>query len=211
MNIVDNHIVNEAKIACYAYAIAIWHSHTDITISENVLSEKLSHIEDYAKLLINPEKNKYCVFSTDRRSRVAFLPKLSVENIAQKALKKLNILRKFGGSTWGSKPKTLLNTYTALIRPTLEYAAPVWTPSASTSAEKIDSAQYRASKIIIGAVSSTNNVTVENECGLPSLKGRRKLATFKFTNKIRSCGKPHIPNITFRSLTAKNRLKRSSA
>ncbi|GFW20786.1 RNase H domain-containing protein [Trichonephila clavipes] len=64
--------------------------------------------------------------------------------------------------------------------------------------------------IIIGAVSSTNNVTAENECGLPSLKGRRKLTPIKFTNKIRSCCEQHISNITFRSWKAKNRLKRSS-
>ncbi|GFQ68330.1 hypothetical protein TNCT_188231 [Trichonephila clavata] len=79
MNTVDNRIVNEAKIACYADDIAIWHSHTDILMSENVLNENLFHIEDWAKqlkLLINPEKTKYCVFSTDRRNRAAFLPKL---------------------------------------------------------------------------------------------------------------------------------------
>ncbi|GFW73750.1 uncharacterized protein TNCV_1542041 [Trichonephila clavipes] len=86
----------------------------------------------------------------------------------------------------GSRSETLLNTYNAIIRPILEYTALIWAPSASTSTEKIDSVQYRTSKIIIGAVFSTNNVTAENECGLPSLKGRRKLVTIIFTNKIRS-------------------------
>ncbi|GFQ82505.1 probable RNA-directed DNA polymerase from transposon BS [Trichonephila clavata] len=33
MNTVDNHIVNEAKIECYADDTTIWHSHTDIIIS----------------------------------------------------------------------------------------------------------------------------------------------------------------------------------
>ncbi|GFQ99769.1 hypothetical protein TNCT_665891 [Trichonephila clavata] len=83
MNTVDNHIVNEAKIEYYADEIAIWHSHTDILMPENVLNENLSHIEDWAKqlkLLINPEKTKYCVFSSDRRNRAAFLPKLRLNN-----------------------------------------------------------------------------------------------------------------------------------
>ncbi|GFY72200.1 hypothetical protein TNIN_28591 [Trichonephila inaurata madagascariensis] len=74
MNTVDDHIVNEAKTACHADDIAIWHSHTDITISENVLSENLSHIENWAKLLINPEKKKNTVFSTDRRAWQPFSP-----------------------------------------------------------------------------------------------------------------------------------------
>ncbi|GFW36711.1 probable RNA-directed DNA polymerase from transposon X-element [Trichonephila clavipes] len=46
MNTVDDRIVNEAKIACYADDIDIWHSHTDITISENVQNENPSHTED---------------------------------------------------------------------------------------------------------------------------------------------------------------------
>ncbi|GFX67736.1 RNase H domain-containing protein [Trichonephila clavipes] len=51
---------------------------------------------------------------------------------------------------------------------------------------KLDSVQHRAAKIIIGAVSSTNNEKAEQECGLPPLESRRKLATIKFTNKLRS-------------------------
>ncbi|GFV94293.1 RNase H domain-containing protein [Trichonephila clavipes] len=109
----------------------------------------------------------------------------------------------------GSKPKPILNIYTALIRPILEYAAPIWSSSASISTEKIDSIQHRASKIIIGAVCSTNNVTAEKKCGLTSSKARNKLGTIKFINKI-SCVGQHISNITFRSWTAKNRLRRSS-
>ncbi|GFT27413.1 hypothetical protein TNCV_1275321 [Trichonephila clavipes] len=62
----------------------------------------------------------------------------------------------------------------------------------------------------IGAVSSTNNVKRKNECGLPSLESRKKLATIKFTNKIRSCHEQHTSNVTFRVWKAKKRLKRSS-
>ncbi|GFT54019.1 uncharacterized protein TNCV_153801 [Trichonephila clavipes] len=65
--------------------------------------------------------------------------------------------------------KNLLNTYTKIVRPVLEYAAPIWAPASSSSKEKIDTVQYRASKIIIGAVSSTNNLSAEIECGLTPL------------------------------------------
>ncbi|GFU05473.1 RNase H domain-containing protein [Trichonephila clavipes] len=193
MNTVDDHIVNEAKIAPALHMTLSFGTHTDIAITENILNENLSRIEDWSKqlkLLICPEKAKYCVFPTDMRIRATFSPELSL------------IL--------GCKPKTLLNTYTALIRPILEYATPIWAPSASTSTEKIDSVQYRTSKLIIEAVSSTNSLTAENECGLTSLKGRKKLATIKFTNKIRSCGEQNISKIAFHSWSAKNRLKKSS-
>ena len=74
----------------------------------------------------------------------------------------------------------------------------------------MDSVQYRASKIIIGAVSSTNNLKAETECGLLPLDNRRRLSIVKFTNKIRSSHEQHISSVTFRSWTAKTRLKRSS-
>ncbi|GFW53976.1 metal-response element-binding transcription factor 2 [Trichonephila clavipes] len=90
-----------------------------------------------------------------------------------------------------------------------EYAAPIWAPASSSSKEKIDTFQYRTSKIIIGAISSTNNLSVEIECGLTPLESSRKLATVKFTNKIRSNSEEHISNVTFWAWTNRERLKRS--
>ncbi|GFW19239.1 uncharacterized protein TNCV_255661 [Trichonephila clavipes] len=100
-----------------------------------------------------------------------------------KALGKLNILRKLCGTSWGSRPQTLKSTFCTVIRPVLEYATPIWTPASISVKRKLDSVQHRAAKIIIGAVSSTNNEKAEQECGLPPLESRRKLATIKFTNK----------------------------
>ncbi|GFT30230.1 probable RNA-directed DNA polymerase from transposon X-element [Trichonephila clavipes] len=105
------------------------------------------------KLTINADKTNYCIFSTDRRHRGTFNANIKIEdynikrvifltylgvtldselrftkNIEQttiKALRKLNILRKLCGSTWGSRPRTLKNAYSSIIRPVLEYAAPI--------------------------------------------------------------------------------------
>ncbi|GFV68418.1 reverse transcriptase domain-containing protein [Trichonephila clavipes] len=60
-----------------------------------------------------------------------------IEATSLRALKKLNILRKLCGRTWGSKTKTLLNTYNTIVRPVLKYAAPIWAPASSSSKEKI--------------------------------------------------------------------------
>ncbi|GFX99109.1 RNase H domain-containing protein [Trichonephila clavipes] len=102
-----------------------------------------------------------------------------IEQTAIKALGKLNILRKLSGTSWGSRPQTLKSTFCTVIRPVLEYATPIWTPASISYKQKLDSVQHRAAKIIIGAVSSTNNEKAEQECGLPPLESRRKLATIK--------------------------------
>ncbi|GFY26427.1 RNase H domain-containing protein [Trichonephila clavipes] len=77
-------------------------------------------------------------------------------------------------------------------------------------AQKLDSVQHRAAKIIIGAVSSTNNEKAEQECGLPPLESRRNLAAIKFTNKLRSYDLDHISRRVFDKWNHSTRLKRSS-
>ncbi|GFV90352.1 probable RNA-directed DNA polymerase from transposon BS [Trichonephila clavipes] len=172
------------------------------------------------KLTINADKTNYCIFSTDRRHRSSFNANIKIQNsqikkvdlptylgvtldpelrfskhieqTTNKALGKLNILRKLCGTSWGSRPQTLKSTFCTVIRPVLEYATPIWTPASISVKRKLDSVQHRAAKIIIGAVSSTNNENAEQECGLPPLESRRKLATIKFTNKLRSYGLDHI-------------------
>ncbi|GFS88498.1 RNA-directed DNA polymerase from mobile element jockey [Trichonephila clavipes] len=170
------------------------------------------------KLTINADKTNYCIFSTDRRHRSSFNANIKIQNsqikkvdlptylgvtldpelrfskhieqTTNKALGKLNILRKLCGTSWGSRPQTLKRTFCTVIRTVLEYATPIWTPASISVKRKLDSVQHRAAKIIIGAVSSTNNEKAEQECGLPPLESRRKLATIKFTNKLRSYEDP---------------------
>ncbi|GFV83026.1 RNase H domain-containing protein [Trichonephila clavipes] len=152
------------------------------------------------KLTINADKTNYCIFSTDRRHRSSFNAIIKIQNsqikkvdlptylgvtldpelrfskhneqTANKALGKLNIFRKLSGTSWGSRPQTLKSTFCTVIRPVLEYATPIWTPASIFVKRKLDSVQHRAAKIIIGAVSLTNNEKAEQECGLPPLESR---------------------------------------
>ncbi|GFV31734.1 reverse transcriptase domain-containing protein [Trichonephila clavipes] len=190
------------------------------------------------KLTINAGKSNCCIFSTDRRRRSSFNVNIKIQNsqikkvdlptylgvnldpelrfskyieqTANKALGKLNILRILSRTSWGSRPQTLKSTFSTVIRPVLEYATPICTPASISVKQKLDYVQHRAAKIIIGAVSSTNNEKAEQECGLPPLESRRKLATIKFTNKLRSYGLNHISRRVFDKWKHSTRLKRSS-
>ncbi|GIY23885.1 hypothetical protein CEXT_294911 [Caerostris extrusa] len=74
----------------------------------------------------------------------------------------------------------------------------------------MDYVQHRTAKISIGVVSSTNNNKAEQECGLPPLENRRKIATIKFTNRLRSNNMDHISTRVFNEWKGSTRLKRSS-
>ncbi|GFT47390.1 probable RNA-directed DNA polymerase from transposon BS [Trichonephila clavipes] len=239
MNTIHHHIHPDTNIACYADDIAVWHSHNDIRESEKALNTTLKGIAEWAenlKLTINADKTNYCFFSTYRRHRSSFNANIKIQNsqikkvdlptylgvtldpelrfsnhieqTANKALGKLNILRKLCGTSWGSRPQTLQSPFCTVIRPVLEYATPIWTPASISVKRKLDSVQHRAAKII-GAVSSTNNEQAEQECGLPPLESRRKLANIN-TNKLRSYGLDHISRRVFDKWKHSTRLKRSS-
>ncbi|GFW87306.1 probable RNA-directed DNA polymerase from transposon BS [Trichonephila clavipes] len=163
----------------------------------NTTLKSIAEWAENLKLTINADKTNYCIFSTDRRHRSSFKANIKIQNsqikkvdlptylgvtldpelrfskhieqTANKALGKLNILRKLSGTSWGSRPQTLKSTSCTVIRPVLEYATPIWTPASISVKRKLDSVQHRAFKIIIGAVSSTNNEKADQECCLPPL------------------------------------------
>ncbi|GFV74047.1 reverse transcriptase domain-containing protein [Trichonephila clavipes] len=190
------------------------------------------------KLTLNADKTNHCIFSTDRRHRSSYNANIKIQNsqiktvdlptclgvtldpelrfskhieqTANKALGKLNILRKLCGTSWGSRPQTLKSTFCTVIRPVLEYATPICTPASISVKRKLGFVQHRAAKIIIGAVSSTNNEKAEQEGDLPPLESRCNLATIKFINKLRSYGLDHIPRRVFDKWKNSTRLTRSS-
>ncbi|GFS55321.1 uncharacterized protein NPIL_190981 [Nephila pilipes] len=75
MNTIHPHIHPDTKIACYADDIAVWHSHIDTAVSQEVISATLEGIAAWAedlKLTIKADKTNYRIFSTDRRHRSTF-------------------------------------------------------------------------------------------------------------------------------------------
>ncbi|GFX01383.1 reverse transcriptase domain-containing protein [Trichonephila clavipes] len=213
MNTIHSHIHPDTKISCYADDIALWHTHREIAVSEKALNKTLKGIAAWAKdlkLTINADKTNYCIFSTDRWHRGTFNADIKIEDYNIKRVTFPTYLGKTLRNYLGIKTKNLKNAYFSIIRHVLEYAAPIWAPASVSSEQKLDSIQHRASKIIIGAVSSTNNEKAEREWGLPPLECRRNLATVKFTNKLRCYKEDHISTRVFNEWPYTKRLKRSS-
>ncbi|GFW00920.1 reverse transcriptase domain-containing protein [Trichonephila clavipes] len=212
MNTIHHHINSDTNIACYADDIAVWHSHNDITKSEIGPKHNTERSSFNANIKIQNSQIKKVDLPT--YLGVTLDPEHSfskhIKQTTNKALGKLNILRKLCGTSWGSRPQTLKSTFCTVIRAVLEYATTIWTPASFSVKWKLDSVQHRASKIIIGAVSSTNNEKAVQECGLPPLESRSKLATIKFTNKLRSYGLDHISRRILDKWKHSTRLKRSS-
>ena len=72
-----------------------------------------------------------------------------------KARKKLAIMRKLAGTTWGANEHILNTVYEGSVRPVLEYSSTVWSTTAKTNQQSLDKIQNQALRIITGAMKST--------------------------------------------------------
>ena len=105
-----------------------------------------------------------------------------------KATKSLNCLRR---SMFGCSRVAKCAAYKAVVRPTLEYAAVVWSPHTKGDIKLLESLQNRAACWICGSRWSpqTNSWTVSSsdccsQLNLPTLESRRQYLSISFLHNI---------------------------
>ena len=91
-----------------------------------------------------------------------------------------------------SSRETLLNLYISLIRPRLEYAAPVWDPSHQTLTQAVEKVQWFALKMCLKNWSSTYEELL-TDSKLPTLKDRRTLLKLSYLFQVMN-GSFSFPN-----------------
>ena len=142
-----------------------------------------------------------------------------IEDMVSRASKCLDVLHAL---KYKLDRQTLEKLYLAFIRSKLEYAAVLWDNCNDELSEMIERVQYRAGKIISGAIHRTSKEIVYSELGWESLKLRRKKARLKMMYKTVNLETPsyltntlpqqqprryelrnntHVPNIRGRTIT----------
>ena len=107
-----------------------------------------------------------------------------VKKVCQQMLRRTNLLRVVGGTTWGWQEQDLRTVYIATQRSVAEYAAAAWTPWLSSSnIKKFERTQLRAARAITHHVRSTPTEAVLYEADLPRLEHRFKTLSVLQANK----------------------------
>ena len=76
--------------------------------------------------------------------------------VAEKARRKVAILKATAGSTWGATKEILATTFKGHVKSTINFAAPVWAPNASpSSVNLLQRVQNSALRVATGCHSST--------------------------------------------------------
>jgi hypothetical protein len=110
--------------------------------------------------------------------------KKQLDKVINKAYKAFWTCRGTFGKTWGLKPKVLYWIYTAVVRPTVTYAATVWWPryKFKTSQVELSKLQKVACLGIIGAIKTTPMAAMEVLLGLPALHMQVEATDYVATN-----------------------------
>lgn len=94
-----------------------------------------------------------------------------IDEICMKADKRVDILSRL---KYILDRKTLETMYTSFIRPILEYSDVIWDNASEYQLKRVEDIQYRAGKIVSGAISLTPKSKVYKELAWESLSTRRE-------------------------------------
>ncbi|KAK7093816.1 hypothetical protein V1264_007506 [Littorina saxatilis] len=131
-----------------------------------------------------------------------------IHNAEAKARRKLAIMRKLAGTSWGANEEILKRVYQGAVRPHLEYGSTAWSAAAKTHQQTLDRVQNQALRIITGSMRSTPIKAMEEVAAIQPLSQRRDAKVMVQTEKFK-CLPAHPMKKRMNNLT-KNRLKRSS-
>lgn len=96
------------------------------------------------------------------------------EYLIKKSERGLNTLRCLSGVWWGAHPTSLRLIYNATVRSILDYGSFLLVPANKEGLVKLDRVQYKALRIILGAMKSSPTNALQVECAEPPLKIRRQ-------------------------------------
>ena len=100
--------------------------------------------------------------------------KTHLEAVAARSVRKLGLLKKLAGTTWGADTNILRRVYTGAVRPIMEYATTSWAIASNTNKSKLDKVQNVALRAIVGAMKTTPIKEMEKRADLEPLELRSK-------------------------------------
>ena len=238
INDLTKHI--KAEKALYADDLTIWQSHENAEMAAQKLNGDLRRLHEYCqtwKLKVNCEKTVYTIFTKShkvakknislvldnkklpREEQPTYLGvtldrqlnlKKHVENIRNKALKRLQLLKRLTGTTWGSDKDTLRGLYLGYVRSALEYNSALLTTCAKTNVKSLDRVQNNALRLISGGMRSTPSSACEIHTNVEPLEMRRDMAAMEVYERNKRMNKHHPNKQLVDNWKQKQRLKQKS-
>ena len=220
----------------HADDLAVWCSETSTSTATLRMQTTINHVAEWTDkwaLIINKNKTVSTLFSLSTSkekvklnledhpvpqvetstflgakldSRLTWKP--HIEEIQGRAFKKLAVLKKLAGTSWGANAQILRQVYTCTVRPVAEYASTSWITASRSNKAKLDKVQNTGLRIILGAMKTTPITEMEKTADLEPLETRREYKALVQAEKAKRL--PTHPLHQKLQSRTKNRLKRQS-
>ena len=236
VNDLSDAITRHVSKSLHADDLAVWTT-SEYTSSARVrLQETVNRIAQWTKewgLTINATKTCVTLFSLSTKKEgvkielhdtilpvvenptflgVTFDPrltwKLHLDAVEGRSIRRLSLMKKLAGTTWGSNLGVLKQLYTGAVRPVMEYASSSWGTAAKTRCANLDKVQNMALRIMLGALRTTPIKEMEKTANVEPLERRRKYKVLVQSEKAKRL--PRHPLHDLLGKPTKNRIKRQS-
>ena len=200
--------VPDTHTTLYADDLVLWSTSANMYSAQATVNTSLRNLWTYCnlwKLKLNTSNTVYTIFS--RRYKVEknvkiryggeeiqkydapqYLglqldPQLSmrkhIENTAEKARRRLHIVKKLASTKWEANKQTLWQLYMGYVRPTLEYSSAALSTATHTNLATLDKVHNQAFRFISGAMKTTPTSACDIECNIEPLVpcSRENIAT----------------------------------
>lgn len=236
INDIVSELPKGVKAALYADDLVLWckeeHATTATYRMQGAIDKLTAWANDWC-VSINKEKSSTTLFTMSTKQRAGKIMmegtqlkeedeatylgvtfdkrqtwKPHISRIEGTARRKLALMRKLAGTTWGANEQILKTIYQGTVRPTMEYSSAAWSTTAKTNQQALDKVQNQALRIITGATKSTPIAFMEKLTGIQPLHERRQTKVLLQAEKFKSL--PDHPIKARLTEGTKNRLKRGS-
>lgn len=93
--------------------------------------------------------------------------------MSKKGLKRMQLMRKLSGTSWGANSAVLKNTYQGYVRPALEYGISAWGTCSQAQMNKVEKVQNHCLRIITGGMRTTPIHVMEHHTGIRPIRDQR--------------------------------------
>ena len=226
--------------ALFADDLVLWTTDKYEILARAKLNRALGILTTYCsfwKLKINLQKSAYTIFSMSHKSAKKTLSlkldgsillkeenpqylgvqldrQLSMtkfmNNLKEKASKRLNLIKHLASTTWGAGKRTLRQLYLGYVRSAIDYALPLQEIATRQAKEPIDRVQNQAVKLICGGMRSTPIAACEIDANIEPLDLRRKRSVLQGVERYRRFEENHPNRTLVDSWVPNRRLKQES-
>ena len=194
-------------------SVLAWTNKWGLTISKTKTCStlfSLSTKKETIKLKLGedpiPQENTPTFLGVQLDKRLTWGPHIAATKA--RAIRRLALMKKLAGTTWGANSAILKRVYTGYTRPVMEYASTSWSTAANTNKAKLDKVQNWGLRMVLGAMKSTPIAHMEKTADIEPLENRRKVKILRQSEKMKRL--PSHPLHTKLKIPTKERLKRKS-